>query len=63
MEETRKNIRLGMHNHREGGSMICDDRKEEFDALPTEKEIKGALRKYRFDMGLNSEERVFMNLS
>jgi len=57
----QKNVRLTLHTYREGGSMICDEQKIDFESVPTSDEIEKIVATYK--RVKNYKGLVFYNIS
>ncbi len=45
--KVEKNVRVTLHTYREGGSMICDEQKVDFESIPTRKMMENLVATWK----------------
>ena len=60
-ENKQKNVRVTLHTYREGGSMVCDEQKVNYEVIPTRKIMENLIATYKRAKNYNGI--VFYNIS
>lgn len=62
METKTKKVRLTLHTYMRGGSMVCDEQKMEFVAIPSLEDMRRLIEAYREEIKYKTGD-VYFNIS